>query len=157
MNKILAKRYDFYDFSKIVGFPNPLPSRDEWEGILPTFKGEDWEVSAEHLLDFHEFICECHIVHEDVKIKLFKFSLKGASLDWCRSLPTTSVISLKFFHDAFNLFCKDDFLADVLFPECCHEFNLLDKDSNSQGEYAAIGDTSLLTDILRIFTMLTII
>jgi hypothetical protein len=79
---------------------------------------------AEHLLDFHEFIRERHIVHEDVKIKLFIFSLKGAALDWCRSLPTASIISLKVFHDAFNLFCKDDFSADALFPECCHEYNL---------------------------------
>jgi hypothetical protein len=63
MNKILVKRYDFYDFSKIIGFLNPIPSGDEWEGILPTFKGEDWEVLAKHLLDFHEFIHECQIVH----------------------------------------------------------------------------------------------
>jgi hypothetical protein len=62
-------------------------------------------------------------VYEDVKIKIFRFSLQGAALDWCRSLPTTNIISLKFFHDAFNLFCKDDLLDDALFPECCHEFN----------------------------------
>jgi hypothetical protein len=124
MNKILVKRYAFCDFSNIVGFPNPVPSRDEWEGILAIFKGEYWEVLAEHLLYFHEFIPECHIVHEDVKINLFRFSLKGEALDWCRSLPTTSIISLKVFHDAFNLFCKDDISVDALFPECCHEYNL---------------------------------
>jgi hypothetical protein len=41
MDKILAQRYAFRDFSKIVSFPNPVPSRDEWEGFLPIFRGED--------------------------------------------------------------------------------------------------------------------
>jgi hypothetical protein len=122
MNKILAKRYAFCDFSKIVGFPNPVPSRDEWEGILPTFKGADWEVPAEHLLDFHEFVHEHQIVHEDVKIKLFRYSLKGAALDWCRSLPASSIHSLASFHYAFHLFCKDEFPAESLFEDCCDEF-----------------------------------
>ena len=31
---------------------------------------------------------------------------------------------MKGFHDAFNLFCKDKFLDDALFPKCCHEYNL---------------------------------
>jgi hypothetical protein len=122
MNKILAERYAFCDFFKIVGFPNPVPSRDEWEAILPTFKGEDWEVSVEHLLDFHEFVHEHQIVHEDVKIKLFRYSLKGAALGWCRSLPSSSIHSLEIFHYVFHLFCKDEFLAESLFEDCCDEF-----------------------------------
>jgi hypothetical protein len=32
--------------------------------------------------------------------------------------------SLKGFHVDFNFFCKDEFSADVLFPECCHKYNL---------------------------------
>jgi hypothetical protein len=82
MNKILAKRYAFCDFSKIVGFPNPVPSRDEWENSIPRFRGEEWEVPAEHLLDFHDFIHRLQIVHEDVQIKLFGFSLEGIARDW---------------------------------------------------------------------------
>jgi hypothetical protein len=69
MEAILDQRFFFCDFSNVVGFPNPILSRDEWEGILPIFKGEYWEDLAEHLLDFHEFIHERQIVHEDVKIK----------------------------------------------------------------------------------------
>jgi hypothetical protein len=80
MNQILAKRYAFCNFSSIVGFPNPVPSRDEWENSLPRFRGEEWEVPAEHLLDFHDFIDRLEIVHEDVQIKLFKFSLEGLLL-----------------------------------------------------------------------------
>ena len=124
MNQILAKRYAFCDFSRIVGFPNQVPSRDEWENSLPRFHGEEWEVPAEHLLDFHEFIDRLEIVHEDVKIKLFKFSLEGIGLDWCRSLPDASISSLAEFHSAFHVFCKDHLSVDLLFPDCCHEFNL---------------------------------
>jgi hypothetical protein len=81
MEAILAQRLAFCDFSDVVGFSNPMLSRDEWDGILPIFKGEVWEVLAKHLLYFHEFICDHQIVHEDVKIKIFRYSLKGSSLD----------------------------------------------------------------------------
>ena len=70
---------------------------------------------AEHLLDFHDFIHRLEITHEDVQINLFKYSLKGATLDWCRSLPASSINSLACFHDAFNLFCKKEFSAKSLF------------------------------------------
>jgi hypothetical protein len=139
MNRILAKRYAFCDFSSIVGFPNQVPSRDEWENSLPRFRGEEWEVPAEHLLDFHEFINRLEIVHDDVQIKLFKFSLEGIALDWCRSLPDASISSLAEFHSAFHVFCKDHFSADLLFPDCCHEFNL--SKLELQEEYAAEENT----------------
>jgi hypothetical protein len=139
MNRILVKRYAFCDFSSIVGFPNQVPTRDEWENSLPRFRGEEWEVPAEHLLDFHEFIDRLEIVHEDVKIKSFKFSLEGIALDWCRSLPDASINSLAEFHSAFHVFCKDHFSADLLFPDCCHEFNL--SKLELQEEYVAEENT----------------
>jgi hypothetical protein len=139
MNRILAKRYAFCDFSSIAGFPNQVPTRDEWENSLPKFRGEEWEVPAEHLLDFHEFINRLEIVHDDVQIKLFKFSLEGIALDWCRSLPDASVSSLADFHAAFHVFCKDHFPADLLYPQCCHEFNL--SKLELQEEYAAEENT----------------
>jgi hypothetical protein len=83
MENIFSQRYAFYDFSKIVDFPNLESSRDEWESSLPKFQGEWWEVPAEHLLDFHDFIHQLHIVHEDVQINLFRYSLEGISHDWC--------------------------------------------------------------------------
>ena len=56
MDKILSQRHSFSNISKIVGFPDPDPSRDEWEVSLPRFQGEEWEEPVEHLLDFHDFI-----------------------------------------------------------------------------------------------------
>ena len=123
MEAILAQRFTFCDFSDIIGFPNPILTRAEWEGILPTFKGKDWEVSAEHLLYFHEFIHGRQIVHEDVKINIFRYSFKGESLYWCRSLPSSSINSLASFHNAFNIFCKEDFSAESLFENCCDGFD----------------------------------
>jgi hypothetical protein len=125
MEKILAKRFAFCDFSQIVGFPNALPDRDIWENFLPEFHAKSSEVPAEHLLDFHEVIHRLNIMHEDVQIKLFRYSLKGAALDWCRSLPTASIHSLTDFHTAFNSFCKDYYPADYLYENCCEEFSLL--------------------------------
>ena len=61
-------------------------------------------------------------MHEDVRIKLFRYSLKGAALDWCRSLLAASINSLAHFHDAFNLFCKKEFSAKSLFENCCDKF-----------------------------------
>jgi hypothetical protein len=125
MEKILAQRFAFCDFSQIVGFPNALPDRDIWEDFLPEFHAKDWEVPAEHLLDFHEAIHRHNITHEDVRIKLFRYSLKGAALEWCRSLPAASIRSLTGFHTAFNSFCKDYYPAVRLFENCCEEFSSL--------------------------------
>jgi hypothetical protein len=142
MNQIFPTRYEFCDFSSISGYPHPVPTRDEWECSIPRFRGEKWEVPAEHLLDFHDFIDRLEIVHEDVQIKLFKFSLEGIALDWCRSLPSASVSSLADFHAAFHVFCKNHFPDDLLYPQCCHEFYLLNKDPNTHEDFAAAEDIS---------------
>ena len=81
-------------------------------------------------------------MHEDVQIKLFWYSLGGIARDWYRSLPIASISSLADFHAAIHLFCKGRFLADLLYYECYHEFNLLNKELNIHDEYGAVGDTS---------------
>jgi hypothetical protein len=77
MDAIIAVRYVSFDFSNIPGFPNLVPDREEWENSLLKFKGEDWEVPAEHLLDFHECMHQLGIVHEDVLINMLRYSLEG--------------------------------------------------------------------------------
>jgi hypothetical protein len=144
MEKILAQRFSFCDFSQIVGFPNALPDRDIWEDFLPEFHAKSWEVPAEHLLDFHEAIHRHNITHEDVQIKLFRYSLKGAALDWCRSLPSASICSLAGFHTAFNSFCKEYFPADCLYENCCEEFSLLREASAGPADYVC--DESLTVE-----------
>jgi hypothetical protein len=141
MDKILAQRYAFFDFSNIVSFPNPVSSRDEWEGFFPRFRGEDWEVPVEFLLEFHEFMFKIKIIHEDVLVKLYTYSLDGAAHDWCRSLSFSCITSLRNFHATFHLFYKDKFAVDFLYQECCYEFDLLSKGSNSLKYYVAVDDT----------------
>jgi hypothetical protein len=135
MEKILAQRFAFCDFSQIVGFPNALPHRDQWEDFLSEFHAASWEELAEHLLDFHEAIHRHHITHEDVQIKLFRYSLKGAALEWCRSLPTASIRSLIGFHTAFNSFCKDYCPTAGLYENCCEEFSLLHEAFTSPADH----------------------
>jgi hypothetical protein len=106
MNHILTKKYAFYDFSSISGFPNPVPTRDEWENSLPRFRGEEWEVLVEHLLDFHDYMHQLQVVHEDFQIRIFYFSLEGIAHDWYRSLPIAIISSLADFHAAFHVFLK---------------------------------------------------
>ena len=121
MEKILAKRYVFCDFSDIAGFPHPVPTINEWGDYLPRFRGSKYDHPGEHLFNFHECMLEHGFVHEDVLIKLFKFSLEGNARNWCQSLPVVSIHSLKDFHVAFNSYYEKIYSADLLFPECCHE------------------------------------
>ena len=74
MEAIFAKRYAFCNFSNIDSSPNLVPTRDEWEVSLPKFSGNDWEEPTEFLVDFHNRICRLEIIHEDVKIKLSRYS-----------------------------------------------------------------------------------
>ena len=39
------------------------------------------------------------------------------------------------------MFCKDHFPNDLLYPECCHEFHLLTKDSDVNEEYVVTKNT----------------
>jgi hypothetical protein len=138
IENILSQRYAFCDFSNISGFPN---HRSEWEGFLPRFRGENWEMPAEFLLDFHECILKMKIIHEEVLIKLFVYSLDQSTHDCCISLPIACITSLRHFHPSFCLFCKDKFAVDFFYEECCYEFSLLSKGSNRLKEYVAVEDT----------------
>jgi hypothetical protein len=118
-----------------------VPDRIEWEGCLPRFRGENCEMRVEFLLDFHECILKLKFIHEYVLIKLFTYCLDGATHDWCISLSVACITSLRHFHVAFCFFCKEKFAADFLYQECCYEFDLLSKGSNSHKEYAVVEDT----------------
>ena len=121
MEKILAKRYAFCDFSDIVGFPHPVPTIIEWDDYLPRFRGSKDDHPGEHLFNFHKCMLEHGFVHEDVLIKLFKFSLEENAREWCQSLPAVSIHSLKDFHVAFNSYYEKIYSADLIFDNCCKE------------------------------------
>jgi hypothetical protein len=122
MEAIIAQRYAFCDFSNIPGFPNFVPDREVWEHFLLRFRGNKYDRPAENLLDFHECMHSLGIFHEDVLIKMFRYSLEGKAHEWCNSLPVASIASLSDFHAAFNSYCKGMYSTDFLYDECCEEF-----------------------------------
>jgi len=125
MDAILAQRYGSFYFSNVLGFPNPMPERDEWGSCLLRFKGEYWEVHVEHLLDFHECMHKMDIINEDVLINMLRYSLEGKSRESCRSLPLSRISSLKEINVIFNSYYKGMYAVDSLYDECCEEFSLM--------------------------------
>jgi hypothetical protein len=61
-------------------------------------------------------------VQEDVLIKMFKFYLEEHAHEWYQSLPAVNIHSLKDFHVAFNSYYKKIYLSDLIFDNCCKEF-----------------------------------
>jgi hypothetical protein len=101
MEKILARRFAPFNFSAIPGFPNVVPSPDEWGDYLPIFREHEEDNPAQHLCEFHELMHQWEIHHEDVLLKMFMFSLAGDARKWYHSLPPASISSLSEFHAAF--------------------------------------------------------
>jgi hypothetical protein len=95
MDKILAQRFAPFIFSVVPGFPNVVPTVDEWGDYLPIFREREEDNPAQHLHEFHELMHQWEIQHEDVLMKMFIFSLDGDAHEWYRSLPPASISSLE--------------------------------------------------------------
>jgi hypothetical protein len=131
---LLARRFAPLDFSSVPGFPHPVPDMSEWGDFLPVFREEKDDNPAEHLLKFHECMELLNLQHEDVCMKMFMYSLYGDARKWYFSLPSSSISSLKDFHKAFNQCCKKFFPDELLFDNCCEEFNLHNKAEDEKRE-----------------------
>jgi hypothetical protein len=75
---------------------------------------------AQHLFEFHKLMDELNVHHEDVLMKLFMFSLERDARLWYKSLPHSSIPSLKYFHILFHQHCKRIYSAEILFEDCCN-------------------------------------
>jgi hypothetical protein len=95
MEKILAQRFDPFNFSVVLGFPNVVPTVDEWGDYFPIFREHKEDNPARHLHEFHELMHQWEIHHEDVLMNMFMFSLDGDAREWYQSLPSASISSLK--------------------------------------------------------------
>jgi hypothetical protein len=75
------------------------------------------------------------IHHEDVLMKMFMYSLEGDARGWYRSLPPSSISSLQEFHTMFHHHFKIFYPDDLLFENCCKEFEFYIQHSfsNSSG------------------------
>jgi hypothetical protein len=121
---LLARRFAPLNFSSVPGFPHPVPNMSEWGDFLPIFKESKEDNPAEHLLKFHECMDLLDLQHEDVRMKMFMFSLYGDARQWYFSLPPSSISSLKDFHRAFTEHCKRYFSDEFAFDNCCDEYEL---------------------------------
>jgi hypothetical protein len=61
MEEILARRFAPFNFFAILGFPNVVPSMDEWGDYLPRFREREEDNPAQHLSEFHELMCQWEI------------------------------------------------------------------------------------------------
>jgi hypothetical protein len=55
------------------------------------------------------------IHHEDILMKMFMYSLEGDAMQWYRTLPTSSISSLKDFRDVFYSHCKIIYPTEIFF------------------------------------------
>jgi hypothetical protein len=139
---LLARRFAPLDFSSVPGFPHPVPNISEWGDFLPIFKESKEDNPAEHLLKFHECMDLLDLPHEDVRMKMFMFSLYGDARQWYFSLPPSSISSLKDFHKAFTKHCKRYFSDELAFDNCCDEYELHSKLEDVNLERASPHDMS---------------
>ena len=95
MNKILAQRFSPFILFFVPSFLNVVPTVDQWDDFLPTFREHRDDNPSEHLHEFHELMHQWEIHHEDVLMKMFMFSLDGDAHEWYRSFPPTSISSLE--------------------------------------------------------------
>jgi hypothetical protein len=120
---LLARRFAPLDFSTVPGFPHPVPSIDIWGDHLPRFAEKKEDNPSDHLIRFHQCMIQLDIYHEDVLMKMFVFSLEGDAREWYRSLPPSSISSLKEFHTVFHHRCERFFAREILLEGCCEEFH----------------------------------
>jgi hypothetical protein len=134
MDKILARRFSPFDFSDVSGFPNVVPTMDEWGNYLPIFREHKEDNLAQHLCEFHELMHQWKIHHEDVLLKNFMFSLAGDAHEWYHSLPPASISSLREFHATFNRRCQKFYSSDFVCHNCCEEYEDNDQDMTVSNE-----------------------
>jgi hypothetical protein len=140
---LLARRFAPLDFSTVPGFPHPVPSIDIWGDHLPRFAEKKGDNPSDHLIRFHQCMIQLDINHEDVLMKMFVFSLEGDAREWYRSLPPSSISSLKEFHTVFHHRCERFFAREILLEGCCEEFH-----SHIQNVYSSSCEHEILSFVV---------
>ena len=79
MEAIVVARFAPFNFSVVSYFPNNVPTMDEWGDFLPIFRGDGHDHPAQHLIEFHQYMDQLDIHHEDVLLKTFMYYFEGNS------------------------------------------------------------------------------
>ena len=116
------------------------------------FREKEEDNLTHHVIKFHQYMDQLSIHHEDVLMKMFMYSLDGPARQWYITLPSSSISSLKDFHDAFYLYCKRIYPAEFLFEDCCRGYALymqdLEADFSSSEDEAGGYDMKKEEDLL---------
>ena len=131
MEAIVAARFAPFNFTIVPDFPNNVPTMDEWGEFLPIFRGDGQDHPTQHSIEFHQYMDQLGIHHEDVLLKMFMYSLEGNSRQWYRSLPISSILSIKYFHIVFYVYCKSIYSIDLLLKDYCEQFKFKKSLSNN--------------------------
>ena len=59
---------------------------------------------------------------------MFMFSLEGYACEWYHSLPPASISSLREFHAAFNRHNQRHYSSELIYHNCCEEYEGHDQD-----------------------------
>ena len=90
--------------------------------LLPIFREGGHDHPTQHLIEFHQYMDQLDIHHESVLLKMFMYSLEGDARQWYRSLPISSISSIKDFHAVFYDYCKRIYSVDILLEDYCEKF-----------------------------------
>lgn len=119
----LVHKFDQFDFPRITSYPHDMPAFSAWNEYLPKFSRKEYEDLAQHLQENHECMEQQGIIHEDLKMKLFLFSLDLEARLWFKSLPLSSISSLKYFHSVFNSTCRTYYPHKFPFEGYCEYYD----------------------------------
>jgi hypothetical protein len=108
-------------FSQPTTCAMTVPTMDEWGDCLSRLRGKDEYCPAHHLIKFHQCTNQLDLHYEDVLMKMFMYSLEGDARQWYRALPSSSIYSLKEFHETL-INIVEDVSQLSLFENCCEEF-----------------------------------
>jgi hypothetical protein len=61
MERIMARRFAPFNFFVVPGFPNVVPTPNEWNDYLPIFREHKEDNPAHHLSEFHELMHQWEI------------------------------------------------------------------------------------------------
>lgn len=75
----------------IAGSRHELLNIGICDAYLPHFRNDDGDNPTQHSRDFHDFILEMGVHHEDVIIKLFMMYLEGDTRKWYKRLPLGTI------------------------------------------------------------------
>ena len=67
---MLAQRFAPLNFSNVPGFPNTIPTMDEWGDFLPQFREKEEDNPTHHVIKFHQYMDQLSIHHEYVLMKI---------------------------------------------------------------------------------------